>query len=356
MGSIPTLSGIESRMVQTPRLQQHVLMSGPAEGTPVLLIHGNASSATFWEETMLALPPAYRSIAPDLRGYGDTEDRLIDATRGCMDWVDDLLSLMDTLGMSKFHVAGHSLGGNVIWAMLATAPERLLSVTVFCPGSPFGFGGTKDLRGTPCAPDFAGSGGGIVNPEFARLMGEKYRGTEHQASPRTVMNSFYWKPPFRHPREEELLSGLLSERVGPDRYPGDLEPSPHWPGVAPGKFGPANAISPKYVGDSVERMLAAEAKPPILWVRGSDDQIVSDFSLFNMGTLGKLGVVPGWPGEEVHPPQPMVGQTRWVLERYAAGGGYFREEVIADTGHSPHIEKPEVVNPLFHAHLRGGLR
>jgi pimeloyl-ACP methyl ester carboxylesterase len=328
-------------------------MSGPAEGIPVLLIHGNASSSTFWEESMLALPKDYRAIAPDLRGYGDTEDRLIDATRGCMDWVDDLLSLMDTLGFQKFHVAGHSLGGSVIWSMLATAPERLLSVSLFCPGSPFGFGGTKDLQGTPCAPDFAGSGGGIVNPEFARLMGEKYRGSEYQASPRTVMNSFYWKPPFRHPREEALLSGLLSQRVGPQQYPGDLEPSPHWPGVAPGKFGPANAISPKYVGDTVERLLSAAPKPPILWVRGSDDQIVSDFSLFNMGTLGKLGVVPGWPGDEVHPPQPMVGQTRWVLERYAARGGRFREEVIPDAGHSPHMEKPEVVNPLFHAHLKG---
>jgi pimeloyl-ACP methyl ester carboxylesterase len=75
-------------------------------------------------------------------------------------------------------------------------------------------------------------------------------------------------------------------------------------------------------------------------------------SLFNMGTLGKLGVVPGWPGDEVHPPQPMVGQTRYVLERYRANGGSFREEVIPDTGHSPHMEKPRIFDPLFHAHLQ----
>lgn len=352
MGSIPTLPGLESRMIQTPRIQMHVLMGGPKDGIAVLLVHGNASSSTYWEETMLALPPSFRAIAPDLRGYGDTEDKLVDATRGCMDWVDDLLGLMDVLGLQKFHVAGHSLGGSVVWAMLAAHTERVLSATVICPGSPFGFGGTKGLEGTPCAPDYAGSGGGIVNPEFARLMAEKYRGSEYPASPRTVMNSFYWKPPFKHPREEELLSGLLSERIGPDKYPGDFEPSPHWPGVAPGKFGPANAISPKYIGDSVERMLTATPKPPILWVRGSDDQIVSDFSLFNMGTLGKMGAVPGWPGDEVHPPQPMVGQTRYVLEHYAANGGYFREEVIVDTGHSPHMEKPEVFDPIFHAHLK----
>ncbi len=351
MASIPPLPGLESKLIQTPRLNQHILLRGPSDGVPVLLIHGNASSNTFWEETLLALPEGYRGIAPDLRGYGDTEDKLIEATRGCMDWVDDLLCLMDTLGHPRFHVAGHSLGGSVVWALLATAPERVLSATVICPGSPFGFGGTKDLEGTPCAPDFAGSGAGIVNPEFARLIGEGYRASEHPAAPRTVMNRFYWKPPFRHPREEALLSGVLSQKIGPQKYPGDFTPSPHWPGMAPGRWGPANALSPKYVGQSVQRMLSAPVKPPILWVRGADDQIVSDASLFDMGTLGRLGLVPGWPGEAAFPSQPMVGQTRQVLQRYATAGGFFREEVLADCGHSPHLEKPEVFHPLFHAHL-----
>lgn len=348
MSSIPTLPGIQSQMIQTPRLNTHFLSNGAADATPVLMIHGNASSATFWEETMLALPAGYRAIAPDLRGYGDTEDKLVDATRGYNDWVDDLLGLMDTLGIEKFHVAGHSLGGGVIYSLIAAAPARVLTATLFAPASPYGFGGTKGLDGQPCQPDFAGSGGGIVNPEFAKLISEGYRGSEHQASPRTVMNAFYWKPPFVPAREEELLSGILSEKIGPDKYPGDLAPSAHWPSAAPGKLGPANAISPKYVGNTTQRFLAVNPKPPILWVRGSDDQIVGDASLFDMGTLGALGAVPGWPGAEVFPSQPMVGQTRAVLEQY----GNFSEHVIPETGHSPQIEKPETVDPLFHAHLK----
>lgn len=352
MGSIPTLPGVTSKMVQTPRLRIHVLSSGPDSGVPVLLIHGNASSATFWEETMLALPPQYRAIAPDLRGYGDTEDKLVDATRGYFDWVDDLLGLMDTLGIGQFHVAGHSLGGGVVYSLIAETPERVLSATLFAPASPYGFGGTKGLDGTPCYPDFAGSGGGIVSPEFARLIGEGYRGTEFQSSPRTVMNTFYWKPPFVPAREEELLSGVLFEKIGPQKYPGDSVPSDNWPGVAPGRFGPANAISPKYVRDTVERFLSVSPKPPILWVRGSDDQIVSDHSLFDMGTLGAAGIMPGWPGAEVFPAQPMVGQTRSVLEQY----GNFVEQVIPDTGHSPQIERPDRVNPLFQAHLVAATR
>src|SRR5262249_8650008 len=97
---------------------------------------------------------------------------------------------------------------------------------------------------------------------------------------------------FRPAREEELLSSLMSEKVGPDKYPGDFVASPNWPGIAPGVHGPVNAMSPKYVGDTVWRFVAASPKPPILWVRGADDQIVSDSSLFEFGTLGKLGRCP----------------------------------------------------------------
>lgn len=354
MSTIPTLPGITSKMIDTPRLKMHALFSGPDDGTPVIFIHGNASSATYWEETMLKLPAGYRGIAPDLRGYGDTEDKRIDATRGYGDWADDVLGLVQTLGLKKHHVAGHSLGGAFIFSYLPAAGDRVLTATLVDPGSPYGFGGTKDVDGMPCYDDFAGSGGGGVNPEFARLMGEKNRGSDNpQASPRVVMNSFYWKPPFKAAREEDLLSSLLSEKVGPEKYPGDFTPSPNWPNVAPGKYGPINAASPTYLGDTVKRFIAAAHKPRILWVRGADDQIVSDNSLFDFGTLGKLGFVPGWPGETVYPPQPMVSQTRAVLEKYKADGGAYAEHVITDAGHSPYIEKPAEFNALLHAHISG---
>ncbi|RMD50455.1 MAG: alpha/beta hydrolase, partial [Candidatus Thermofonsia bacterium] len=70
--SAPTLPGIQSHTIQTKRLKMHVLQHGPADGTPVVFIHGNFSAATFWEEMMLAMPEDYFCIAPDLRGYGDT--------------------------------------------------------------------------------------------------------------------------------------------------------------------------------------------------------------------------------------------------------------------------------------------
>jgi pimeloyl-ACP methyl ester carboxylesterase len=68
--------------------------------------------------------------------------------------------------------------------------------------------------------------------------------------------------------------------------------------------------------------------------------IVSDESMFDFGTLGKMDLVPGWPGQNVFPPQPMVSQMRSVLDAYRANGGTYRELVIAGTAHGPHIEKP----------------
>ena len=352
MSSIPTLPGITSRMIDTPRLKIHALFSGPEGGAPVVFIHGNAASATYWEEIMLKLPGGYRGIAPDLRGYGDTDDRLIDATRGYGDWVDDLLAFKQALGLSKVHVVGHSLGGGVVIALIAADAASILSATLVDPVSPYGFGGTRDVNGEPCYDDFAGSGGGVVNPEFPKLIAAKDRSSDNpQASPRVVMNSFYWKPPFKPAREEDLLSSLLSEKIGPDKYPGDFTPSPNWPNVAPGKYGPINAGSPKYVADVPRRLVAVSPQPPILWVRGSDDQIVGDNSLFDFGTLGKLGFVPGWPGEEVYPPQPMVGQTRAVLDQYKSNGGAYWEKVIADTGHSPYIEKPDEFTAMLVEHF-----
>ena len=352
MAPIPTLDGVTAETVTTDRIKTRVLFAGPEDGTPVLFLHGNASSATFWEATMLSLPDGFRAIALDQRGYGDADSsKKIDATRGMGDWSDDIRALMDHLGVNAVHVCGHSMGGSVIWRILMDYPERVLSATLVNPASPYGFGGTKSIDGAPTYADFAGSGGGVVNPDFPRLIEEGDRSSDNpQASPRVVMNSFYWKPPFVPEREEDFLSSLLSEHIGEDAYPGDFGPSENWPNVAPGVWGPINAVSPKYV-KAAQHLIDAGHKVPVLWVRGSDDLIVSDTSFFDFGTLGSMDLVPGWPGAEVHPPQPMIGQTRAVLESYASAGGAYQEVVIAETAHTPFIEKPDEFDAAFHAHL-----
>jgi len=349
MSTVPTLPIITSKMIQTKRINLHVLFSGPVGGTPVVFVHGNFSSSTYWEETMLAMPTQYRCLAPDLRGYGDTEDKLIDATRGARDWSDDVKALSDEIGPRPGHLIGWSAGAAAIMQFALDYPELTASLTLVAPVSPYGFGGTKGAEGASCYADFAGSGGGVVNPEFVQRIKDNDRSADNPNSPRNVINAFYYKAGFKAQREEEFLSSALLEKMGADKYPGDMTPSTNWPSVAPGQWGPINAVSPKYFNTS--GLAHLQKKIPVLWVRGDSDQIVSDTSFFDFGTLGQLGFVPGWPGAEVYPPQPMVSQTRAVLEKYKANGGSYTEVVVADAGHSPHIEKPAEFMAALTAHL-----
>lgn len=337
MPTVPTLNGITSQMIQTSRLKTHVLSCGSPENPPIVFIHGNFSAATYFEELMLACADSYYCVAPDLRGYGDSEDVLIDATRGARDWSDDLAALFAALEIKQAHLLGWSLGAGTVMQFALDHPARVLSLTLESPVSPYGFGGTKDANGTPCHADFAGSGGGTVNPDFVKRIAENDRSEEDPNSPRNVINTFIFKPPFRAKREDAFLSASMLERLGDDRYPGDLTPSDNWPNIAPGKFGPINALTPAYFNTS--QLVELAEKPPILWVRGDSDQIVSDTSFFDLGTLGQMGFVPGWPGEDIFPPQPMVTQMRTVLAQYQANNGRYQEVILDDCGHSPHIEK-----------------
>ena len=349
--SIPTIEGVEARTITTDRITTRVLFSGPDDGTPVLFLHGNLSSATWWEGNMVALPDGFRGIAPDQRGYGDADPNAkTDATRGMGDFVDDAIALLDHLGHDRFHVVGSSLGGLVVWWLMAHHPERLLTVTQADPGSPYGFGGTKDAAGTPTTEDFAGSGGGLVNPQLVAAIQAGDATADTMFSPRSALRALVWKPPMIPDREDEYVASLLQVHIGDDAYPGDTVASPNWPFVAPGVHGPNNALSPKYAID-VKKIVGADPKPPVLWVRGANDLAVFDTAASDPGTWGPMGLVPGYPGAEAYPPQPMLDQIRTVLDEYATAGGVYEEVVIDDCGHVPYIEKPEEFNRVFHAVL-----
>ncbi len=310
MADSSLLEGVAANIVDTPRLRTRLLSGGAEGGAPVFFVHGNVSSSRFFEETLAALPgeAGYRGLAPDLRGFGGSETKTLDATRGLADFSDDLYALAGALGLEdeKIHLVGWSVGGTIAVRYAMDHPDMVASLTLVNPMSPYGFGGTRDVSGAPCWPDYAGSGGGTANPEFVRRLREGDRSEEDPNSPRNVMNAFYFKPPFRVPKEREeiLLSSMLSTKVAKGNYPGDATPSDNWPNVAPGKGGMNNAISPKYC--DLGGFAGIDPKPPVLWIRGADDALVSDTSLLDFGYLGQIGVVPGWPGEEVYPPQPMV--------------------------------------------------
>lgn len=345
---------ISEKMLATSRLNTAYLerpASGEAVGR-VLLIHGNVSSNVFFRDLMNALPADLHVVAPDLRGYGGSEAKPVDATRGLRDWSDDLLSLMDALNWPDAHLLGWSLGGGVIMQVAISAPGRVKSLTLVAPVSPYGFGGTHGPDGQPNSPDFAGSGGGTVNPAFVAAVAAGDR-SDAPGSPLDVMRKFYFNAAKFQPsaeQEQAWLTSMLQTRCGDDFYPGDMTPSAHWPNVAPGTRGFANAFSAKY--QNLAAFATIDPKPPVLWVRGDSDGIVGDASMMDFAQLGAIGAVPGWPGAESCPPQPMIGQMRALLEQYQAAGGTYQEVVLEGVGHSPFIEQPEVFLGAFVEQIR----
>ena len=334
------LPGIDARAVRTSRYTANVL-ERPAAGDPlrtVLFVHGNVSSSLFWQPLMLSLPEGVRALAVDLRGFGDSETLPVDATRGVRDFSDDVAAAADELGLGAVHVVGWSLGGGVVMQLLLDRPDLVASLTLVSPVSPYGFGGTA-ADGSLLNPDASGTGGGGANPDFVARLAAGDTGEDAPTSPRAVYRSSYVAPGFVSEYEDLWVESMLSTATGPDNYPGDASASEHWPGFAPGTRGILNTLAPTYFDTS--GIVDAPAKPPILWIHGAVDAIVGDASFFDLNQLGAAGIIPGWPGDQVAPPQPMLVQTRAVLDRYAAAGGTTREVVFEDCGHSAHIEKPD---------------
>lgn len=332
--------GIAERVIETPRLNVNILERvGDSPATPsertVVLIHGNVSSSLFWQELLLDLPSDLRVIAIDLRGFGGTEHAPVDATRGVRDFSDDVHATLAELGIRRAHLVGWSMGGGVVMQYALDHPVH--SLTLQSPVSPYGFGGTR-RDGSRLTDDDAGCGGGTGNPDFVQRLMDHDESDEAPTSPRSVFRSGYVAPGYLTEHEDVWVESMLSTSTASGNYPGDGVESENWPGFAAGTEGVLNALAPRYF--DVSGIVDLAEKPPILWVHGTADPIVSDASFYDFNNLGKLGIVPGWPGDDVAPAQEMVSQMRDVLERYAAAGGQVTELRLEGVGHTAHLERP----------------
>jgi 2-succinyl-6-hydroxy-2,4-cyclohexadiene-1-carboxylate synthase len=94
-------------------------------GRSLLLLHGFTGSAATWTPLIAALPPHFRTIAPDLIGHGRSDSPL-DAERYRIErCVADLLALLNALDIERADVLGYSMGGRVALHLVAAAPGRV---------------------------------------------------------------------------------------------------------------------------------------------------------------------------------------------------------------------------------------
>jgi pimeloyl-ACP methyl ester carboxylesterase len=107
------------------------------QGPAVLLLHGFPDSSHLWRHQIEALVGAgFRVIAPDLRGFGDSDKPEAVEEYGITRSVADMLAILDTLGIERTHVVGHDWGAGVAWVLAIMAPERVERLVVLSVGHP----------------------------------------------------------------------------------------------------------------------------------------------------------------------------------------------------------------------------
>ncbi len=95
----------------------------------LVLLHAFPLGAGMWEPQMRDVPPGWRLITPDLRGFGGTTDPDV-ASAVMDDYAQDAIDLLGELGITRAVVGGCSLGGYATFAVLRRAPELVEAVVL----------------------------------------------------------------------------------------------------------------------------------------------------------------------------------------------------------------------------------
>lgn len=143
-----------SRTVEVNGLACRYLQWGEADSSPVLLLHGLRSYARTWEPVAQALSGSHLLIAPDFRGRGESE---WDPQRSYRTdtYVSDIEHLVELIGLERFAIVGHSMGGTVAYTYAARHPDQVAALVIedIGPGSSTETSGAtrilSEMAGTP---------------------------------------------------------------------------------------------------------------------------------------------------------------------------------------------------------------
>lgn len=123
---------------QLSQVRMHYYEHGHGPET-VVLVHGFQMSARVWQLVQAALPPErYRTIAPNMRGAGETDAPADAADYGIDIFAADLGELVNTLGLRDFTLVGHSMGGGTVAQFAVDRPSLLKGLVLLDPIDPDG--------------------------------------------------------------------------------------------------------------------------------------------------------------------------------------------------------------------------
>jgi pimeloyl-ACP methyl ester carboxylesterase len=122
-----------ARVALPTGVELHVAEAGNADGEPVLFLHGYTDSWSSWSPVLERLPDGIRAIVPTQRGHGDS------GRPSCCyridDFSDDVVALMDVLGIARATVVGHSMGSFVAQRVAIDYPDRVSRVVLVGSGA-----------------------------------------------------------------------------------------------------------------------------------------------------------------------------------------------------------------------------
>ena len=122
-------------MVEANGLNHFVVDQG--SGPVVVLLHGFPDSAEMWRNQVPALVNAgFRVIAPDLRGFGNTDKPVGVDNYVIFNAVNDVTEIMSALGVERANIVGHDFGAGVSWMLATAEPARVERLAVISVGHP----------------------------------------------------------------------------------------------------------------------------------------------------------------------------------------------------------------------------
>jgi pimeloyl-ACP methyl ester carboxylesterase len=117
-----------------------VFVEGPEDGPPVLFMHGWPDTHNLWRHQVKALTDrGFRTIAPDLRGFGASDKPADVAAYALKHTVVDMLAVLDALGVAKAHVVAHDWGAAAAWGFVSFLPDRVDRFVTLSVGHPKAF-------------------------------------------------------------------------------------------------------------------------------------------------------------------------------------------------------------------------
>jgi soluble epoxide hydrolase / lipid-phosphate phosphatase len=124
---------VTEHAVKTERHTTFYLAAGPANGPLVIFVHGWPELAISWRHQLPALAAlGFRTIAPDMRGYGRSSVYSQPADYAQEHIVRDMLELLDALGREKAVWVGHDWGSPVVWNLASHHPDSCQAVASLC--------------------------------------------------------------------------------------------------------------------------------------------------------------------------------------------------------------------------------